>query len=528
MDEFVAPVAVLAGEAHEFSRTLNDGTLCGCVTDHRDASAASKFEQPFVSKQPKSPEDCVGVDAQDGGKVPSGGESLTRMGFSLGNRPPDLGRDLVMQGNRLSPIHLDSYHGDSDSSTITDTIPSPTVAERQDQEAEALIREARRHQRRRRLLLGSFLSLMVAGVVAGVLITSGPTSPKAAQRAAYPQPVVLNHLQVSSVRFSGSFVPQQIVADGGRIWILGSTEPRSYKACAIEGVDPATLKTSMYPIPACAVDITAGQGHLFLATESFVPGTAATEQLRIEAFNTATHSSTMFEPVDMTLIGSAIAHQTLAYGAGTLWLYGYGRPSRPQVVQISTSTGAVITATNAVPAIGGIFPAVVADAGGLWLGGGPGGAPNLEFIPRDSSTPKQLYDRPQSAIQWLSTDDNLVWASVQILGSEKVQTRLLAFDTSGKLVVDSPPEQTGEFPLVNTSGSTLWTIGVGGKCSTQQLIAVDKTTGASRAVATLKTSIEPCLYGASGSQLASANGSVFVLDPTQMNDPPSLLYRVHS
>jgi hypothetical protein len=374
--------------------------------------------------------------------------------------------------------------------------------------------------------------LLVSGLVAGLLITSVPAGSKKAKGAPHPQPVSLNHLQVSSVRFSGSFVPQQVVAERGRIWILGSTEPQGYTGCAIDEVDPATLKTSLYPIQACADDITAGQGQLFLETNNFVPGTAATRQLRIEIFNTKSHKSTVLPPVAMTLIGSAIAHQTLAYGNGSLWLYGYGNPSSPQVVQISPSTGAVMTTTNTVPAIGGIFPAVVANAGGLWLGGGPGGGQNLEFIPSGSSTPRQLYDRPQSAIQWLSTVDNLVWASVQSFGvqgnSEKLQTRLLAFDTSGNLVVDSPPEQTGEFPLVETSGSRLWTLGVGGKCSTQQLIAVNQTTGGTRAVAVLKTPIEPCLYGASGSQLASVNESVFVLDPTQMNGPPSRLYRVTS
>ena len=279
------------------------------------------------------------------------------------------------------------------------------------------------------------------------------------------------------------------------------------------------------------MDIAAGDGQLFLVTSDYVPDTAATQQLRIEVFDTTSHSSTLLAPVDMTLIGSAIAHQTLAYGDGSLWLYGYGSPSRPQVVQISPSTGAVITSTNSVPAIGGIFPAVVADAGGLWLAGGAGGGPNLELIPGGSATPRQLYDRPQGTVQWLAAIGTRVWADVETFDvrskPEKLQNRLLAFDSSGRMVVDSRPGQMGDFPLVETAGSKLWTIGVGGKCTTQQLIAVNQTTGDSKDVAVLKTPIEPCLYGADGSQLTSVNGSVFVLDPTQMNSPPSVLYRVN-
>jgi hypothetical protein len=372
---------------------------------------------------------------------------------------------------------------------------------------------------------------LAAGLVAGSLITSGPTSPKGA-KGPHPRPAALNHLQVRSLRFSGSFVPQQVVAEGGRIWVLGSTQPQSYTACAIEDVDPATLKTTLYPIQACAVDITTGPGRLFLVANNFVPGTAATRQLRIEVFDTTRHTSTVLRPVDVTLIGSAIAHQTLTYGDGALWLYGYGRPASPEVVEISPATGAVMTATTAVPGIGGVFPTVVANAGGLWLGGGPGGAPNLELIVSGTSTPRQLYDRPRSAIQWLSTVGGLVWADVLTFAgqaqSENVQNRLLAFDTSGNLVVDSPPGQPGDFPLVKTSDSELWTLGVGGECSTQQLITINPATGASRAVASLKTPIKPCLYGAGGFQLASVYESVFVLDPTQMNGPPSLLYRINA
>jgi hypothetical protein len=105
---------------------------------------------------------------------------------------------------------------------------------------------------------------------------------------------------------------------------------------------------------------------------------------------------------------------------------------------------------------------------------------------------------------------------------------LVAFDTSGDEVVRSPHEQTGDFSLVATSNSELWTVGAGATCnSAQELVEVNAATGISHVVTALKTPVESCLYGANGSQLASVNRSVFVLDPTD-TEGGSLLYRVET
>lgn len=88
--------------------------------------------------------------------------------------------------------------------------------------------------------------------------------------------------------------------------------------------------------------------------------------------------------------------------------------TRPEVVQISPSDGAVVATTNSVPAIGAVFPAVVANSGGLWLAGGPARSPNLDLIPKGSSEPKQVYKGlpSQSWIDWLAGVGSLVWANV--------------------------------------------------------------------------------------------------------------------
>ena len=314
--------------------------------------------------------------------------------------------------------------------------------------------------------------------------------------------------------------------------MLGSTKPQSYTHCAVEEVNPSSLATRTFPIPQCAVDLAAGNGHLFLAYNTWVPNTAATRQLRIEVFDTRTHRASALAPVDMTMIGSAIAHQTLAYGDGSLWLYGHSSSSsgNAEVVQISSTTGTVLTSTNAVPAIGGIFPSVVANAGGLWLAGGPAGAPTIELI-HPGSVPTQIPVGPPSetSIHWLASIGKLLWADVQTVQdgpSPKVTLRLIGLDSSGKQTVSSPLEQTGDVPLVRTSNSELWTVGVGSRCNgPQSLIEVSPQTGISHTALTLKSPINPCLYGANGSLVASVNRSVFVLDPTDTVGG-SLLYRV--
>ena len=397
---------------------------------------------------------------------------------------------------------------------------------------ELVIREARRRQRRRWSVITAVLLVMLTGgLVVGLLSTSGSRVPNSAKRASTPRTLV-GRLRLTSLKIPGPFVPQQIVSEGGQMWLLGSTDPQKYTNCAIEQLNPQTLVRSIFPIPQCAVDIAAGAGQLFLAYNTWVPGTAATRELRIEVFDTRTHRTKVLTPVDMTMIGSAIAHQTLAYGDGVLWLYGHNSLSSgsAEAVQISPITGAVLTSTNAVPAIGGVFPSVVANAGGLWLAGGPAGPPTIELIHPGSSVPTQIPVGPsaKTSVPWLTGVGNQVWADVQTVeggSSPTAKLQLRAFSTSGRETISSPLEKSGYvFPLVSTSHSQLWTVSA--TCNgPQHLVKISGYTGISHVVTSLKSPVNPCLYGASGSQLASVNHSVFVLDPTD-SVGNSVLFRV--
>jgi hypothetical protein len=455
--------------------------------------------EPTTDGEPVASTDKIG---------PSGGASTL-----VDPAPPDLHAEALSQGEVHYPRESEPREE-----------PEPA--------GEALIREARRRARHRHLIVLSIVIGLAGALVAALLLTTGSKVPSEAKGSpASPAMGGGGTLHVSTLRFPGPFVPQQIVSEGGRIWLLGSTKPQRFTDCAIEELNPSTLSTRSFPLPACAADLVAGNGRLFLLTDTFVPHTAATRQLRIEVFDTSSHRAQVLAPVDMTMIGSAIAHQALAYGDGFLWLYGPTSAGKTEVVQISPSTGMALTATSAVPSIGGVFPAVVANAAGLWLAGGPAGGPDLELIRHGSSTPAQIYSGPypQTSVQWIVGIGKLVWAEVATYGSGPTPTvtlRLLAFDTSGKQRISSPLEETGDFPLVATANSVLWTVGVGGGCNgSQDLVVISGQTGTSHVAASLKSPLRPCLYGANGSQLASVDRSVFVLDPTD-SIGGSLLFRV--
>ena len=278
--------------------------------------------------------------------------------------------------------------------------------------------------------------------------------------------------------------------------------------------------------------VAVGKAHLYLTAVTYVKGTSDSKQIRLVRFDTTTGHATAMRPVDATVYGSEIAHTTMTYGNGSLWLYGSANTQGSRgvdVVQISPTTGAVIRTIIGVPDIGGTQPAIAANEGGLWLGGGAGGPPNLDWLAPGSRTLSAVYTAPSpGSILWLSAIGNKVWAVVATYknNGQVILIRLIAFDASGKVVVKSPPEQLGDGPLVG-SGDRLWTVGVGSNCKEpQRLWAVDSSTGKSVGNTTLHSPIEPCLTENNGSQLAVVGRSVFVLDATGAAAPASVLFRI--
>jgi hypothetical protein len=332
------------------------------------------------------------------------------------------------------------------------------------------------------------------------------------------------------VHFSGSFVPQQITAAAGSLWILGSTSPSTFTDCAIERFDPSTLEAQSYALPQCATGITSGNGRVYLLVNQVQPNTD-TRDYRIEVFDPATFRAQLLSPVVLQNIGSAVAHTDLSFGAGSLWLYGYALGGKNEVVQISPDSGDVENTIGNAPEIGGVYPAVVADGAGEWLGGGPGAPAGLEWVHAGTgiATNMTLVTGGRAgSILWLSATAGRVWAGVARYGgapgTTMVRTRLVALDEQGHVAVRSPWESVGLYPVVATPDGHLWDVEYPARCGgSETLLEINPSTGVSRAAARLAAPPAVCNDEEAGAELAAIGRVVFVLFPTAVAG--SVLYR---
>ena len=340
---------------------------------------------------------------------------------------------------------------------------------------------------------------------------------------------------VTAVHFSGSFLPQQVVAVDGSVWALGSVGSNSSGRCELDdlGGVGAKLSQRFIPLPSCAVDVTTGSGMIYLLAQQ---GSAAANirQMHVESFDPRTRAATVMVPVVMGIVGSAIVHTDFTYGEGSLWLYGEDQAvGGPTVVRISPLTGQPLGSVTSVPAIGGLYPSVVADANGAWFAGGPAGSPDLVELPTGSSVARTTYSGPtNSSIIWLSAVHGDVWAEVANYSKgpkPSVLARLEAFGGTTRLTI-GPDQDAGFFPLVTTSDGRLWTLSFPSECAAgrAELDQVDAATGDVGAVARLPVAPAVCDDGAdSESSTVTVGHSVFALIPA--GEPgESVLYRVHT
>ncbi len=68
------------------------------LTQDTDTATTAKLQDAFVSKNPKSPQDGIGVHPENGGHISGGREAFTWTYISVGNVTADLRCDLVVEG----------------------------------------------------------------------------------------------------------------------------------------------------------------------------------------------------------------------------------------------------------------------------------------------------------------------------------------------------------------------------------------------------------------------------------------------
>ena len=291
-----------------------------------------------------------------------------------------------------------------------------------------------------------------------MLATATPAGPASIGRGAHGHGV-----RLTSMTLPASFLAQEVVAAAGKVWVLGTTWANSATECALEEVTPATMTSTLVPLPACATYITAGGGRIFSWRHQASRPTTSGSITSKSSIRPLT-SPTCCRQSSSATSGARSAHMGFTYGGGALWLYGYQYPAAaPTVVRISPTSGAVESTIGSVPGIGGIFPTVAADHAGTWLGGGPGGPPGVQWVRPGAATGTTAYAGPpseNSSVLWLSTVGDRIWAGIAVYGQGRgatktsVTTHLVALRPDGSVAIVSPAEATSDIPLVASAGGT--------------------------------------------------------------------------
>jgi WD40-like Beta Propeller Repeat len=186
LDQLVDSVALLPREADEVAGSRGDGPPLRRPRDRHTPSAA-KVQQAFVPELPERPENGVRVDAEHGREVARGREAVTGRRFAVRDRTADFRSNLLVELRRRAAVDLDADHGASDTSVIVRTLPTAPPRRPKPPQAdplEALIKEARERQRRRRIRLTVLLgAIVLLGAGAYLVAANGGSKPLTATRS---------------------------------------------------------------------------------------------------------------------------------------------------------------------------------------------------------------------------------------------------------------------------------------------------------------------------------------------------------
>jgi hypothetical protein len=353
---------------------------------------------------------------------------------------------------------------------------------------------------------------MVTGL--SVVIVTGNLAPMALAIPLAPAGVPGAGAVIAVKSFSGSFVPDQVVAAGGKIWLVGSAGGAGHgTGCRVGRVDPATMDAVTFALPACGMNVAVGPGALFFDT-AVADVKSQTYAIHIERFSMSTHTSTVFPAVSATLLlGSDIAHTQLAYADGSLWLYA--ARNGPEVLRLSPSTGAVEHRYTNVPQIGGYLPLIAATPGYLWLAGGAGSGADFVRLDVGDGTEKTvlLAGDYASVYDMAGVGEQLYFLYLARAKGDKgvaLDSFVGRLGANGALLATSPEEQVGT-TLVG-SPRALYSVGPGPTCTGGLTIwRLDPRSLRTTVLTALAPPGNPCPGEAGERPVALAAGSIFVL-----------------
>ena len=285
---------------------------------------------------------------------------------------------------------------------------------------------------------------------------------------------------LTALHYGGSFVPLQLIASAGRVWVVGSNDLGSFTRCQLQEITPSSMATSFFALPACPTDIAAIDGKVDMVAAA-PEASGSTHEMHLEVFDPATGQARLLAPVVMGIPGSGIAHTNFAAGDGLLWLYGYQASvtaGSEEVVGISPQTGSVEVTIVDPPEIGGILPALAGNAAGRWFGGGPGARLAWSGLRRPARRRSCTRGPPAAPSSGCRLWGASVWAGVD---DGRLGRPTWWRSTGGAVSCWSTHhELIGDYPLVPAAGR-LWSMAWAGSCGDPaELVELDAGTGASR------------------------------------------------
>lgn len=398
---------------------------------------------------------------------------------------------------------------------------APPTGERPD--PEALIREARRLQRRRYSLMAAVLLIVIGGTAVGLATSQGGGPRRAGGGRPHTAPAApkitppTTATRVPGVVLPSSALFTQISVTAGGLLLTGETpataeSPASAGAmCVAAPLDPQTLAVGKLTEGSCGDPLLFGRD--VEAVNTPVPE-SNNATVSIDTANPATGQVTD-GPVVMTYGSYSDTRPVMAYGSRWIWIYDVETTRGPELLQVSTQSGAVV---DTIPMPAFYRPLLAADGGGVWVANSLGGSPAtaLSYVAAGSSAPSVVIAGTDLPICSLEASGTSAWIFAPASGGAGCTEQVVERFT------DHSPEPlyTAAGPLlpltvIGDEADGLWTMDYASP-GQEQIIHIDPDTGSETVVANVPAAPIPSYESDGGlvpGQAVYFGGSLYLLEP---------------
>lgn len=389
---------------------------------------------------------------------------------------------------------------------------------------EALFKEARRRRRRRWIIGAATLCLLVGALAVGLAVSGGGGGRPALKNqhhtapAAPPKPLPHSAQKQPGVALPSSALFNQISVTPDSLLLSGVTPQTATslnQTCAAASVNPQTLNTGAVITGSC--DNPRLSGQTVEAVNTNVPD-SNNATISISSVSPTT-GQVIVGPVVMTYGSYSDTRPVMAYGSQWLWIYDVETTSGPQLLQVSTDSGAVV---DVVPMPKLYRPLLAADDGGVWIAnsieGSEDALPALFYVASGASDPATVVADTGIAICWLTAEGTSAWVGAGAGWNCGNQTVEKYVDGARGPVYSTPGFGFTPAFVVGGEAEGLWAMQWSSPeaVSSQYVIAINPDTGTESVAATLPPVVYPLGVPTNGlvqGQGVFFDGALYLLEP---------------